>query len=109
MAYNTEQQIRDICGMGATNPTSAQITRWQTLIDALITAYNDSPDSSIAAIIEANRIAEIYNKIMNGAQPTIGTAMAISPLSDSEKEMLLKEDIMVDSIPMNGKRWSEIY
>lgn len=109
MAYNTEQQIRDICGMGATNPTSAQITRWQTLIDALITAYNDTPDENVAAIIEANRISEIYRNTLRRNNVEDGNMMAIKPLTPEEKDMLLKEDVQVDAIPINGKRWSDVY
>ncbi len=107
MVYNTEQQIRDMCGMAASTPTSAQITRWQTLVDALILTYNSSPDENIAAIIEANRIGRLWNarKKLSGNDKWKDEAFDyINPLSKEEKELLQTEDIMVDSIPMNGQR-----
>ena len=52
MGYNTVAQIRLACGMGNT-PSDSTITYWVGLIDGLIVSYDASPDTSIAAIIEA--------------------------------------------------------
>jgi len=107
MAYNTTAQIRSYCNMAASTPPDATIERWQVLIDALIVQYNSSPDTSIAAIIEGNRIAYLYHNGRN-PQPQLGNISDIKPLTEAEKEMLQVEDIMVDAIPMDGKRSWEV-
>lgn len=59
MAYNSIANIRAGLGMGATIPTDAAITYWQTLIDAIIDK-DRTVDSSTAAVVEYNRISDIY-------------------------------------------------
>jgi len=97
MAYNTIADIRTFCNMSSSIPTDGVITTWQKKIDAMIEHYNPSPDSNIAAIIEMNKINEIYHK---------KEGFVIPPLSDDDKAMLSN---MVDEIEMNGVRYYESY
>jgi len=105
MAYNTETQIRQICGMSTTKPSSAVITRWQLLIDAMITRFNPSPDADLAALIESNRISELWwdMKTSNNTPNQNQQTFIIQPLSDAEREMLDSDDYY-GSVPMNGKQ-----
>lgn len=101
----TEQQIRDICGMSATVPSSTVITRWQTLINAMILRFNPSPDDDVADLILTNRIAELYWKMKqaNRGPNQAEQRFMIEPLSDAER-MMLDTDDYYGSIPMNGTR-----
>ena len=110
MVYNTEQEIRDACGFPATNPTAAQIARWQTLVDAMIVSYNVNANVLLAAIIEINRLAAIWDhKKVGKSQETLTNLSnpLISYLTLAEKEMLNDAD-NIDVITTTGKRPSEL-
>jgi hypothetical protein len=80
MVYNTEANIRAGLGMGAAIPTSAAIAYWQTLIDAVIDK-DRTIDATTAAVIEYNRISEIYWNLKKDKNYKI----VIKPLSVEEK------------------------
>lgn len=101
----TETQIREICGMSATVPSSSVITRWQTLIRAIIYKFNPDPDADVADLIITNRIGLLY---WNMKQSSRGPNQAqqkfmIEPLSDAEKS-LLDTNQYYGSIPMDGNQ-----
>jgi len=106
MVYNTEQQIRDGCGMSATLPTSAVIARWQALTDAMIEAFQPAPTELIAARIELNRCKVLYASLKKSGDkgPQDISSAQIAPLSPTEKTEL--DPSAVDSVPMNGQRYS---
>jgi len=88
----TEQQIRDICGMTSTNPSSIVLTRWITLIEAMINRFNSSVDD------------EWWNMKQNNREPAQAVQkFLIEPLSDAEKQ-ILDNDEYLGTIPMNGNR-----
>lgn len=92
MVYNTEAQIRAACGMGATVPSSAEIAHWQSLADALIEAFKDDPTTGVAAGIELNRVAAIYNQTrkLTGTSEIwkSGSSIVVKPLSEAEMDSL---------------------
>ncbi len=100
----TEKQIREICGMSDTVPSSPVITRWQTLINAMIMRFNPNPDTDVADLIITNRISELYWN-MKQNRTANAQKFIIEPLSDAEKEMLDNDD-NYGTVPMNGQRYS---
>lgn len=88
MVYNTTANVRVACGMPAASPPDATIAYWQTLIDAMIDKYCPSPTTTIAAIIEINRLVQIWTNICKNPDLKTGNYDAISPLTDAEKDML---------------------
>ena len=99
----TEQEIRDICGMSATVPSSTVLTRWQTLIMAMIDRFNPSADADVADLIVTNRIGELFWNMKNLGTNQPQHKFNIDPLSDAEREMLDTDDYY-GSVPMNGQR-----
>jgi len=86
--YNTEAELRGICGMGAATPTSAVLEYWTNLIDAMIERYSASPSTEIAQLIEANRVSVLYWNLKHDNSTKNEMTLVISPLSMDEKEML---------------------
>jgi len=107
MGYNTNAELRSIAGMSALVPTETVLNHWVSLIRYLISRYESNPDIEAAKIIEANRISTIYWNLKHSGEDAQMKA-GIEPLSDAEKELINGIDTGVDSIPINGKRSSEI-
>jgi len=101
----TEQQIRDICGMTSTNPSSIVLTRWITLIEAMINRFNSSVDDDLSDLVLSNRISVLWwNMKQNNREPAQAVQkFLIEPLSDAEKQ-ILDNDEYLGTIPMNGNR-----
>jgi len=89
MAYNTVAQIRSFCNMPASTPADATIEYWQTLVDAVIDDY--SPSATKGAVIEANRISELYHNGKN-SDPALGKLARIAPLTQDEINMINSDD-----------------
>lgn len=62
MAYtsNTTAEIRKHCNMTNDYPSDATIEYWTGIINGLIIAFTESPNESVAKVIEANKILKIF-------------------------------------------------
>lgn len=103
MVYNTDANVRAALNWTATTPTAANIDYWQTLIDAMITVYKASPNIYIAAVIELNRLNQLFqnSKFIPSEDIRVGRTAVIAPLTKEEKEMLDgNETNVVDILPI---------
>ena len=108
MTYNTLLTIRGQFEMTATAPPDATLTAWQLMADNLIHGHNISPNAFNASVIEMNRIGNMYNqarKKTGDDRWKISTGK-MDPLTDAEKSDIDVDEIQVDSVPMNGQRYS---
>ena len=88
----SEAQIRSSLGMGASIPTSADITLWVAIITAMATAVKDDPNSDLVDGLILNRIGALWNERQKLTGDTdvwkTGKTITFAPLSQPEIDSL---------------------